>query len=464
MIRAKSALAGAGALVLAGALAAGVAHAAGPAAARPSTAHPARTTWVGSWGSVPTTVPPAGTTMFSNQTIRQTVHLSIGGSALQVRFSNEFGTAPLVIGEAHVGLAAGSQPSRSVAPGSDRRLSFAGHVSATVPAGAPLLSDPVRLAVRPGADLVVSLYLPRPTRATTTHAFAFQDNVVAAGNVTGSRTVTPTATFGQWWFLSGVSVAAPARDGAVVALGDSITDGANTTPNTNSRWPDVLARRLQATPGLRGLGVLNEGISGNRLLHDPNPLPGSGADAFAAQFGESALRRFDRDVSSQPGARYVIVLLGVNDLGHPARSHRSRSGSPRPTSSPATSRSSTARTSRACSSSAARSPRSRTTRSASTRRRTGPPGWSSTAGSGPAARTTGWSTSTPRCATRPTRSGSGPSSTAATTCTRTTRERRRWRTRCRCGCSAEESVGGGPRCRRAADRASLGRQRAREQG
>ena len=317
MIRAKSALAGAGALVLAGALAAGVAHAAGPAAARPSTAHPARTTWVGSWGSVPTTVPPAGTTMFSNQTIRQTVHLSIGGSALQVRFSNEFGTAPLVIGEAHVGLAAGSQPSRSVAPGSDRRLSFAGHVSATVPAGAPLLSDPVRLAVRPGADLVVSLYLPRPTRATTTHAFAFQDNVVAAGNVTGSRTVTPAATFGQWWFLSGVSVAAPAHDGAVVALGDSITDGANTTPNTNSRWPDVLARRLQATPGLRGLGVLNEGISGNRLLHDPNPLPGSGADAFAAQFGESALRRFDRDVSSQPGARYVIVLLGVNDLGHP---------------------------------------------------------------------------------------------------------------------------------------------------
>ena len=317
MIRAKSALAGAGALVLAGALAAGVAHAAGPAAARPSTAHPARTTWVGSWGSVPTTVPPAGTTMFSNQTIRQTVHLSIGGSALQVRFSNEFGTAPLVIGEAHVGLAAGSQPSRSVAPGSDRRLSFAGHVSATVPAGAPLLSDPVRLAVRPGADLVVSLYLPRPTRATTTHAFAFQDNVVAAGNVTGSRTVTPTATFGQWWFLSGVSVAAPARDGAVVALGDSITDGANTTPNTNSRWPDVLARRLQATPGLRGLGVLNEGISGNRLLHDPNPLPGSGADAFAAQFGESALRRFDRDVGAQPGARYVVVLLGVNDLGHP---------------------------------------------------------------------------------------------------------------------------------------------------
>ena len=315
MIRAKSALAAAGALVLAGALAAGVAHAAGPD--RPATTHPARTTWVGSWASVPTTVPPASDTVFSDQTIRQTVHLSIGGDRLRVRFSNEFGTAPLVIGAAHVGRAAGTEPSRSVAPGSDRRLTFAGHGSATVPAGAPLLSDPIRLAVPAGADLVVSLYLPRPTKATTTHAFAFQDNVVAAGNVTGRRTVTPTATFQQWWFLSGVSVAAPARDGAVVALGDSITDGANTTPNRNARWPDVLARRLQSTPDLRGLGVLNEGISGNRLLHDPNPLPGSGADAFAAQFGESALRRFDRDVGAQPGGRYVVVLLGVNDLGHP---------------------------------------------------------------------------------------------------------------------------------------------------
>ena len=319
MIRAKSALAAAGALVLAGALAAGVAHAAGPPD-RPAATHPAATTWVGSWASVPTTVPPASDTVFSDQTIRQTVHLSIGGGTLRVRFSNEFGTAPLVIGEAHVGRAAGTEPSRSVAPGSDRRLTFAGHASATVPAGAPLLSDPVRLAVPAGADLVVSLYLPRPTKATTTHAFAFQDNVVAAGNVTGRRTVTPTATFQQWWFLSGVSVAAPARDGAtgaIVALGDSITDGANTTPNRNARWPDVLARRLQSTPDLRGLGVLNEGISGNRLLHDPNPLPGSGADAFAAQFGESALRRFDRDVGAQPGARYVVVLLGVNDLGHP---------------------------------------------------------------------------------------------------------------------------------------------------
>jgi lysophospholipase L1-like esterase len=181
-----------------------------------------------------------------------------------------------------------------------------------------MLSDPVRLRLPAASDLVVSIYLPRRTPGTTIHAFSFQDNVVAAGNVTRRRVVEPTATFQQWYFLSGVSVSVPRQQAAaVVALGDSITDGANTTPNTNSRWPDVLARRLQATRDLRHLGVLNEGISGNRLLHDPNPPPGSDAEAFAAFFGQSALRRFDRDVGAQPGARYVIVLLGVNDLGHP---------------------------------------------------------------------------------------------------------------------------------------------------
>ena len=172
---------------------------------------PARTTWVGSWGSVPTTVPrrPAPP-MFSNQTIRQTVHLSIGGSTLQVRFSNEFGTAPLVIGEAHVGLAAGSEPSRSVAPGSDRRLSFAGHVSATCPRrdAAAQRPGPAGGAARrrPGGQ-------PLPAAADQGHDHALrsrcQENVVAAGNVTGSRTVTPTATFGQWRFLSGVSAGRP---------------------------------------------------------------------------------------------------------------------------------------------------------------------------------------------------------------------------------------------------------------
>ena len=313
-------LAGGAAALLAGALVAAAAQSAesapGAAAAHGGTGERGHA-WVGTWATAPTTVPPSSDIVFENQTLRQTVHVSLGGSVLRVRLTNEFGRTPLVVGEAHVARAAGGgAPSRGIAPGTDRRLTFGGRASVTIPAGAPALSDPVRLSVPALSDLVVSMYLPRRTRLTTTHAFSFQDNVAAAGNVTGRRTVTPTATFQRWDFLSGVSVLAPRRAGAVVTLGDSITDGANTTPNTNSRWPDVLARRLQATAGLRHLGVLNVGISGNRLLHDPNPLPGSGAEAFAAFFGESALRRFDRDVAARPGARYLTVLIGVNDLGH----------------------------------------------------------------------------------------------------------------------------------------------------
>lgn len=154
--------------------------------------------------------------------------------------------------------------------------------------------------------------LPERTEGRTIHAFAFQHNVVAAGNVTGAAAVTPSSVIEQWYFLSGVSVRARRNAAPVVALGDSITDGGNTTTDADRRWPDLLAARLHGTRG-----VLNEGISGNRLLHDPNPPPGSDAEAYAAYFGESALRRFDRDVGAQPGARYVIVLLGVNDLGRP---------------------------------------------------------------------------------------------------------------------------------------------------
>ncbi|MEU8616176.1 GDSL-type esterase/lipase family protein, partial [Actinoplanes sp. NPDC048791] len=185
--------------------------------------------------------------------------------------------------------------------------------AATVPAGAPLVSDPVHLRVPAGTELTVSVYLPRRTPVTTLAAFAYQDNVIAAGNVTAARTVTPTAVVGQNLFLSGVSVASGA--GAIVTLGDSITNGANAAANLNHRWPDLLAARLRAARIDRG--VVNVGVSGNRLLHDPNPPAGSDAVAYAAYFAQSALRRFDRDVVAQPGAEFLIVLLGVNDLGHP---------------------------------------------------------------------------------------------------------------------------------------------------
>jgi lysophospholipase L1-like esterase len=264
-------------------------------------------------------VPRANVTIFEDQTIRQVVHVSVGGDELRVRLSNEFGDRPLVLGEAHVARGTGSGSAERTAEGTDRMLTFGGRSTVIVPPGAPALSDPVALAVPALSDLVVSVYLPARTEAGTTHAFAFQQNVVAAGNVTGAAKIDPSSVIEQWYFLTGISVAAGRSGGsaAIVALGDSITDGATTTVGANRRWPDVLARRLRTTQGLDRLGVLNAGIAGNRLLHDPNPPPGTEAEEFAALFGPSGLRRFDRDVCARPGARYAIVLLGVNDLGHP---------------------------------------------------------------------------------------------------------------------------------------------------
>ncbi|MFE2751624.1 SGNH/GDSL hydrolase family protein [Actinosynnema sp. NPDC059335] len=273
--------------------------------------------WVGAWATSPTTVPASDTTSFEDQTLRQVVHLSVGGDTVRVRLSNEFGTQPLVIGEAHVARRAGT--GSAIEPGTDRRLTFGGRPSATLPAGTPLLSDPVSLSVAADSDLVVSIHLPRRTPATTVHAFPFQDGYVAAGNVTGRTEITPTGVLGKWHFLTGVSVTGK-RGATVVAFGDSITDGAETTRGANRRWPDVLARRLQDERSLRHLGVVNAGISGNRLLHDPNPPAGHPAENYAPYFGQSALRRFDRDVLAQPGVRHVVVLLGVNDLGHPGTS------------------------------------------------------------------------------------------------------------------------------------------------
>lgn len=283
-----------------GAGAAVAAVATSPGAAVAGTHHGSPSGWIGTWAAVPTTVPPGPPTVLDDQTVRHVAHTSIGGDQLR-------------IGEVRVGLRAGSGASTDVVRGTSRRVTFSGQAGISIPAGAPAVSDPVRLGVPDGGDLVISIYLPEPTPVTTLAAFAFQDNVIADGNVTAAATVTPASTISQYLFLSGVSVRTAGS--AIVALGDSITNGANTQNNLNHRWPDLLAARLRAARIDRG--VVNLGVSGNRLLHDPNPPAGDPAEAYAAFFGHSALRRFDRDVLAQPAAHYLIVLLGVNDLGHP---------------------------------------------------------------------------------------------------------------------------------------------------
>ena len=248
---------------------------------------------------------------FDNQTLRQIVHVTVGGSRLRVVLTNVFGTAPLAIGAAQVAL---RDHDASIQPQSSRPLTFDGSTSTTIPPGTIVLSDPVALTVRDFADLAIDIYLPNDTAAMrspiTTHAASWQTNYVSAsGNHAGAaslpvQTTTayrrqdglPTAT---WFFLARVEVTAPAITEAVVTLGDSITDGTASGTDTNNRWPDHLARRL-LNANLR-VAVLNAGIGGNRVLGDGN--------------GVSALARFDRDVLAQPGVRHVIVLEGINDIG-----------------------------------------------------------------------------------------------------------------------------------------------------
>ena len=292
---------------------------AGRAAAQPTHHRPGghrATDWVGSWAASPSAVPATALTRLQDQTIRNVVKLSLGGPALRIRLSNEFGDAALRVGEVRVARRAGSTGTDS-RPATDRPVRFGGSASVLIPAGAPAVSDPVDLDLPDGAELVISIYLPERTPISSVHSYALQENAIAAGNVTSDRSLTPTDRPQQWWLLSEISVRTRSEPASIIALGDSITDGGKSTVGANHRWPDELAKRLRSDRRGEDLGVINAGISGNRLLFDPNPPAGSDAEAFALYFGPSALRRFDRDVLAQPGASFLITLLGVNDLGHP---------------------------------------------------------------------------------------------------------------------------------------------------
>jgi lysophospholipase L1-like esterase len=277
------------------------------AATQRTTQPPAQ--WVGTWATAPAGVSGAPE-QFTNLTLRLVVRASIGGDRVRVTLSNTFGAAPLVVGAAHVGR---RDHDAAIAADTDRVLAFGGRPSFSVPPGALVLSDPVDLHVAPMSDLAVSLYLPAATIESTTHVTALQTNFVSkAGDFTGSVAFDTARTLTRWPFLTAVEVSASAG-GAIVAFGDSITDGANSTAGANHRWPDYLAARLQQRADLRLLGVLNEGIIGNRILHQTETQ-------FGNLFGPAGLARFERDVLAQPGVRAVIVLLGINDIGHPGGS------------------------------------------------------------------------------------------------------------------------------------------------
>jgi lysophospholipase L1-like esterase len=255
--------------------------------------------WVCTWAASPM----AGTWAdeFQNQTIRMIVHVSLGGNRIRVQLSNAFGAHSLTIGSAHVGI---QQKGDAIKPGSDRVLTFGGSPSVTIPPGAPEFSDPVDLNVAPSGNLVVSLYLPERTEPATYHQLALHTTYISGpGDFTALESMQARWTTSSYYWLSAVDVEADARSSAIVTLGDSITDGFASTIDSNQQWPSQLAMRLHADPATANLAVANEGIGGNRILHDV--------------IGPNALERLDRDVLARDGVKYMIVLESINDLGWP---------------------------------------------------------------------------------------------------------------------------------------------------
>ena len=254
--------------------------------------------WVGTWTTTPDVV--VGMAL-AGQTLRMVARLSIGGARLRVRISNAYGARDLAVGAAHIGL---RHQGADVIPGSSRPLTFNGSPTTTIPAGALAVSDPVDLDVRALSDLLVSVHLPGELPEgfrLTGHDNGHQTNYISPpGNFASNDSLPVQKTTESFLFVSGVEVLVPRSTGGIVAFGDSLTEGNTSQLDADHRWPDQLARRLVARQGGRLLGVVNQGIGGNRLLHDGR--------------GDNALRRFDRDVLAQPGVTHVIVLLGVNDL------------------------------------------------------------------------------------------------------------------------------------------------------
>ncbi|HEX4020505.1 MAG TPA: SGNH/GDSL hydrolase family protein [Acidobacteriaceae bacterium] len=264
--------------------------------------------WVATWTSAQQTS-DTGTgvskTGFNNQTIRMVIHTSLGGSMVRVHLSNAFGTTSLKVGSVHIAL---HSQQGAIVPGSDHTVLFHGNPSVTIPPGAPMVSDPVLMDVPQLGELAVSIYLPGSTGAPTWHDLGLQTTYISGpGDFTSStaipNTQTEATTRDSWFFLSAVDVQAPRAAFSIVAFGDSITDGAHSTPNENQRWPDLLAARILTASGHKSIAVVNEGISGNRILHD--------------NAGPNALARIDRDVLAVDGVRVLIVLEGINDIGWP---------------------------------------------------------------------------------------------------------------------------------------------------
>jgi lysophospholipase L1-like esterase len=261
-----------------------------------------QTQWVGTWSASPLLCDeenalPADD--LKDITLRQIVHVSLGGTRLQLRLSNRFGIAPLRFTSVHV--ARPTSTAGHIVMGSDRAVIFSGRPDVILPAGADYVSDPVEYTLEPLSDLAVTIHVDALPETQTGHPGSRTTSYLAHGNFVSASDLPNPETIDHWYFLSGVDVAGTPASKVIVAFGDSITDGHGATLDANDRWPDVLAKRLAAGPAKERFAVLNQGIGGNRLLLDG--------------IATNALARFDQDVLVQASVNYLIVLEGINDIG-----------------------------------------------------------------------------------------------------------------------------------------------------
>ena len=264
-------------------------------------AQPAAVTWVGTWAAAPQLVedanlPPAPG--FADSTLRQVVRVSIGGRKMRLRFSNAFGNSELKLLSVRVARSAGGS---AIQKGTDHPVTFRGATSVVVPVGASILSDALDFDLAPSSNLAVTIHVRGAPAAVTGHPGSRTTSYLQAGDAAAALDLPGATPVVHWYFLSGIEVVADENTAAIAILGDSITDGRGSTTDGQDRWPDNLARRLHAARQATPVAVLNLALGGNRLLRDG--------------VGPNALARFDRDVLSQSGVRWLIVLMGVNDIG-----------------------------------------------------------------------------------------------------------------------------------------------------
>jgi len=263
--------------------------------------------WVATWAcsqQIPEPQNALGSDDLRDATLRQIVHLSVGGKNLRVHISNAFGTTPLHFTAVHIAHAL-SPAEAKTDTATDKPLTFSGKTEVIVPAGAEYISDAVNYPVRALSDVAITLHLEAPPEQQTGHPGSRTTSYLQHGDLVSAADLPSAKKIDHWYWIGGVDVNAEKNSAAIVVLGDSITDGRGSTTNGHNRWTDVLARRLQANRKTKNLSVLNHGIGGNHLLTDG--------------LGPNALARVDRDILAQTGVRYLIVLEGVNDLGKLSR-------------------------------------------------------------------------------------------------------------------------------------------------